>query len=114
MARALHGPIERPTGSRQTSPLEKTLMSIILWIVMGLLVGWIASVITKTEREGGAALNVIVGALGAMLGGFLMRLLGRSSTVTHEAISLYSVFVAVLGASVLLAVLNLARRSATR
>lgn len=90
------------------------MLSFILWILMGALVGWIASLIMRTDREQGAIMNIVVGILGAMLGGFLMRILGNRTTTINETISLYSVFVSVLGAAVLLGIVNLFRRGAVR
>ena len=90
------------------------MVAFILWILMGALVGWIASLIMKTDAEQGAILNIAVGVVGAMIGGFLMRVIGRSGSTINETISLYSVLVSVLGASVLLGIVNLFRRSALR
>lgn len=90
------------------------MVAFILWILMGALVGWIASLIMKTDAEQGAILNIAVGVVGAMIGGFLMRVIGRSGANTNETISLYSVLVSVLGASVLLGIVNLFRRGALR
>lgn len=85
-------------------------MSIILWIVTGVLIGWVASLILKPDQEEGAVLNVVVGVVGALLGGFLLRILGRSAAATHDAISLYSALSALVGASVLIGAMNLVRR----
>lgn len=90
------------------------MVAFILWILMGALVGWIASLIMKTDAEQGAILNIAVGVVGAMIGGFLMRVIGRSGANINETISLYSVLVSVLGASVLLGIVNLFRRGALR
>ena len=53
-------------------------MDIILWIIFGGLVGWIASLIMKTDAQQGILLNIIVGIVGATLGGWIMNLLGKS------------------------------------
>jgi uncharacterized membrane protein YeaQ/YmgE (transglycosylase-associated protein family) len=74
-------------------------MSILVWIILGALAGWVASIIAGTNAQQGAIGNIIVGILGAFFGGFLMSLIGKSGVT---GFNLYSVFVAVLGAVVLL------------
>lgn len=74
-------------------------MDLILWIVFGAIVGWIASLIMKTDAEQGPLMNIIVGIIGAALGGFLMNLFGQSGV---SGFNFYSTFVALLGAIVLL------------
>lgn len=74
-------------------------MSIIAWIIFGALAGWIASLIMRTNEEQGAIANIIVGIVGAIIGGFLMQLFGASSVT---GFNLYSLLVAVGGAIVLL------------
>lgn len=88
-----------------------TVLGIIAWIVFGGIAGWIASIIMRTNEEQGAAGNVIVGIIGAIIGGYLMQSLGGSSTT---GFNLYSLLVAILGAVVLLAVVNLFRRGSAR
>ena len=83
------------------------LVGIIAWIVFGGLAGYIASLLVRTSPEQGAAGNVIVGILGAIIGGWLMQTLG-SSGVT--GFNFYSLLVAIVGAVVLLAIVNLFRR----
>ena len=56
-------------------------MSIIMWIIFGALAGWIASIIMKTNAEQGAIGNIIVGILGALIGGFLMQTLTGTATI---------------------------------
>lgn len=87
------------------------LLSIVAWIVFGGLAGWIASIIMRTDQEQGAVGNVIVGIIGAILGGYLMQALGASGTT---GFNFYSLIVAILGAVVLLAIVNMFRRGSMR
>lgn len=80
-------------------------MSILVWIIFGALAGWVAHLLTG--RGGGLIVNIIVGIVGAFLGGFLMSLIGGNGV---GAFDLYSFFVAVMGAVVLLLVLGLIQR----
>jgi len=83
-------------------------MGIILWIVFGALVGWIASLIMKTDGQQGVILNIIVGIVGAVVGGFIMSSFGESPVT---GFNLYSFLVALLGAVVLIALVKLLRRA---
>lgn len=74
-------------------------MGVILWLVFGALVGWLASIIMNTNREQGAIANVIIGIVGAFIGGMLSRLMG-GPTVT--GFNFTSILVAVLGAALLI------------
>lgn len=74
-------------------------MGFIAWIVLGGLAGWIASLIMKTDQEQGLVTNVVVGVLGALVGGFLFEQFG-SSPVT--GFNFYSLFVAVVGSVITL------------
>lgn len=86
-------------------------MGIIIWLVMGGLVGWIASIIMGTDGRQGIVLNVIVGIVGAMIGGWLIGpLLGAGSI--NDGISIMSVIVSLIGAVLLLGILSLFQRSA--
>jgi uncharacterized membrane protein YeaQ/YmgE (transglycosylase-associated protein family) len=76
-------------------------MQIIIWIVFGGIIGWVASLIMKTDAQQGIMLNVIVGVVGAVLGGWIMSFFGQGSINTF---SLYGFLVALLGAVVLLAI----------
>ncbi len=73
-------------------------MSILLWIILGALAGWIASLIVGTDAQQGAIMNIVLGILGALVGGFLMNLLGFSSIT---GFNVWSLVVATLGAVVL-------------
>ena len=72
-------------------------MGIILWIVLGALAGWIASMIVKTDSEQGFFGDVILGIIGAVVGGFLFNMFGASGVT---GFNLYSILVAVIGAIV--------------
>lgn len=82
-------------------------MNIILWVVFGGLVGWIASMIMKTNAQQGLVLNVIVGIVGALLGGWLMEFFGVGGVT---GFNLYSFLVALLGAVVLITIVKTLRR----
>ncbi len=84
-------------------------MNIILWIVMGALAGWIASLIMKTSGEQGLLTDIIVGIVGAFLGGFIFQTLGVGPQVT--GFNLPSLLVAIVGAIVLLAIVKAVRRA---
>lgn len=81
-------------------------MGILAWIVLGGFAGWIASMIMKTNAEQGIFLNIVVGIIGAMIGGFLVQLLGGDGV---NGFNIYSLIVAVFGAVVLLAIVKAVR-----
>lgn len=84
-------------------------MGIILWIIFGALVGWIASMIMGTDAQQGAFLNIVVGIVGAVIGGFLMNMLGYGGV---DGFNLYSFVVALLGAIVLIWIVKAVRKTA--
>lgn len=81
-------------------------MGIILWILFGALAGWIASLVMNTDGQQGAFANIAVGIVGALIGGFLMSLLGQSGVT---GFNLYSLIVAVVGSILLLWIVGAAR-----
>ncbi len=74
-------------------------MGIILWIIFGALAGWIASIIMKTDYEQGTVKDIVMGIIGAVVGGFLMNMVGQSGVT---GFNLYSLLVAVIGAAVVI------------
>ena len=86
------------------------MWNIIVWLIVGALAGWIASMIMKTDAEMGALANIVVGVIGAFLGGWVAGLLGFS--VAEGEFSFASILTAVLGAVILLAILKVVRRKA--
>ena len=89
-------------------------MNFIIWIVIGGLIGWAASIVMKTDAQQGIVMNVIVGIVGALVGGWLLSPLFGAGTINQNDFSLPSLVVSLLGAIILLAVVNLLRRGAPR
>ncbi|MFN2173896.1 MAG: GlsB/YeaQ/YmgE family stress response membrane protein [Candidatus Promineifilaceae bacterium] len=84
------------------------LVNILLWIVLGATAGWIASMIMGSDAQMGAVANIIVGILGALVGGFLFNLVGLAG---DTGFNLWTLLVAIVGAVVLLFVVGLVRRA---
>jgi uncharacterized membrane protein YeaQ/YmgE (transglycosylase-associated protein family) len=89
-------------------------MVFIIWIVVGGILGWLASLVMKTDVEQGLLLNVVVGIVGAFLGGWLLSPLLGAGTINANDFSLASLLVSFLGAVILLAIVNLLRRGRIR
>ncbi len=85
------------------------MVGIILWLIVGGVVGWLASIIMRTNAQQGILLNIVVGIVGAFLAGLII---GGGSI--NEAITLESFLWSLLGAVVLLAIVNLIRRGNVR
>ncbi|MET0179604.1 MAG: GlsB/YeaQ/YmgE family stress response membrane protein [Novosphingobium sp.] len=89
-------------------------MGIIILIVVGGILGWLASIVMRTDAQQGILMNVVVGIIGALLGGFLLSPLLGSEDITDGGINLMSLLVSFLGAVILLAIVNLVRRGSVR
>lgn len=76
-------------------------MGIIAWLILGLLAGWIASLIMKTDHQQGMFTDIILGIIGAMVGGFVFGLFGGEGVT---GLNIYSLLVAVTGSIVLIGV----------
>ena len=85
-------------------------MGLIMWLIVGGVVGWLASMVMRTDAQQGIILNVVVGIIGAFLGGLL---LGRGN-INNSALTLTSFLVSLVGAIILLAIVNLVRRGSVR
>jgi uncharacterized membrane protein YeaQ/YmgE (transglycosylase-associated protein family) len=88
-------------------------MSLILWLIVGGIVGWLASMIMKTDGQQGILLNVVVGIVGAFIGGWLISPLVGMGTI-NQGFSIGSVVVSLIGAIILLAIVNLFHRGRVR
>jgi uncharacterized membrane protein YeaQ/YmgE (transglycosylase-associated protein family) len=89
-------------------------MNLIIWLVVGGLIGWLASMVMKTNDQQGIVLNVIVGIVGAMLGGWVISPLVGAGTINQNDFSLLALIVSFVGAVILLAIVNLVRRRKVR
>ena len=90
------------------------MINFIVWIIVGGLLGWIASMIMRTDASQGPLLNIIVGIVGAFLAGLIITPLIGGSTINQGNFSLTSLLISLLGAIVLLAIVNLLRRGTVR
>ena len=89
-------------------------MNFIIWIVIGGILGWIASMIMRINAQQGLLLNVLVGIVGALLGGWLLAPLFGTGTINQSDFSVGSLVVSLLGSVILLAIVNLFRRGKPR
>ena len=89
-------------------------MNIIIWLVVGGLIGWIASIIMRTDAQQGMFLNVVVGIVGSVLGGWFLSPFFGVSTINQNNFSMPALLVSLLGAVILLAIVNLVRRGTAR
>ena len=85
-------------------------MGIILWLIVGGVIGWLASIIMRTDAQQGIFLNIIVGIVGAFIGGLIIS----GGSINSAPLTLPSFLVSLLGAVILLAIVNLARRGRVR
>lgn len=89
-------------------------MNFIIWLIVGGLIGWLASILMKTNGQQGLFLNVLVGIVGAMLGGWFISPLVGVGTINQNNFSLAALLVSLVGAAILLAIVNLFRRGSVR
>ncbi len=89
-------------------------MGLILALIVGGIIGWLASIVMRTDAQQGILLNIVVGIVGSLLGSFLLGpLLGAEGTIM-DSFSAMTLLAAFLGAIILLAIVNLFRRGAVR
>ena len=89
-------------------------MNFIIWLIVGGLIGWVASMIMKRDAQQGIILNVIVGIVGSFLGGFLIAPLLGSGTANSGDFSVMGLVASLIGAVILLAIVNLFTRGRAR
>lgn len=80
------------------------MINLILWVVFGALVGWITSIIMGTEEEQGGLANIVVGIVGALIGGFLARAIGTEGIT---GFNLTSFILALIGAIILIGIVKI-------
>ncbi|WP_420643283.1 GlsB/YeaQ/YmgE family stress response membrane protein [Candidatus Leptofilum sp.] len=84
-----------------------SLINIVAWLIFGAIAGWIASKIMNRDNQMGALGNIVVGIVGAFIGGFVMNTIGGSNVT---GFNLYSLLVAILGAVILLFLIGVLRK----
>jgi uncharacterized membrane protein YeaQ/YmgE (transglycosylase-associated protein family) len=89
-------------------------MNFIIWLIVGGIIGWLASMIMKTDAQQGIILNVVVGIVGSFLGGWLIAPLLGAGTVNSGDFSVMGLVASLIGAIILLAIVNLFRRGRVR
>lgn len=88
-------------------------MGIIMWLIVGGIVGWLASMIMKRDGQQGILLNIVVGIVGAFIGGLLLSPLFGTGTI-NDGLSMGSFLVSLAGAVILLGIVNLFKRGTVR
>jgi uncharacterized membrane protein YeaQ/YmgE (transglycosylase-associated protein family) len=89
-------------------------MNLIIWLVVGGVLGWLASLVMKTDGQQGIFLNVVVGIIGALIAGWFIAPMFGTGTINQNDFSISGLLVSFLGAVVLLAIVNLVRRGTAR
>jgi uncharacterized membrane protein YeaQ/YmgE (transglycosylase-associated protein family) len=84
------------------------IVNLVLWVILGAAAGWIASMIMGRDAQMGALANIVVGIIGAVVGGFLFNLVGLAG---DTGFNLWTLLVAVVGAIVLLFIAGLVQRT---
>lgn len=90
------------------------MINFIVWLIVGGVIGWVASLLMRTDGQQGIFLNIVVGIVGAALGGWFISPLVGVATINQGVFSLGGLVVSLLGAVVLLAIVNLLRRGTAR
>jgi uncharacterized membrane protein YeaQ/YmgE (transglycosylase-associated protein family) len=85
-------------------------MGIIIWLIIGGIVGWLASLVMRTDAQQGILLNIVVGIVGAFLGGLIFN----KGNINSAPLSVTAFIVSLIGAIILLALVNLVRRGSLR
>lgn len=90
------------------------MLNFFSWLIVGGIIGWLASTIMRTDAEQGMLLNIVVGVVGAFLAGLVLTPLLGIGTINDGSFSLPALIVSLLGAVILLAVVNLFRQGTVR
>lgn len=90
------------------------MINLIVWLIVGGIIGWVASMIMRTDASQGLFLNIVVGIVGAALAGWLISPLIGVPTINQDTFSIGSLLVSLVGAVILLAIVNLFRRGSPR
>ncbi|MCY7279789.1 MAG: GlsB/YeaQ/YmgE family stress response membrane protein [Sphingomonas bacterium] len=86
-------------------------MGFIIWIIIGGVVGWLASLIMRTDGQQGILLNIVVGIVGAFIASLIFS---KGNINTGNPLDITNILVSLVGAVVLLGIVNLIRRGSVR
>ena len=90
-------------------------MNLIIALIVGGIIGWLASIVMRTNAQQGIILNVVVGIIGSLLGSFLLgRFFGADGNILNSPLDVGTLIAAFIGAVILLAIVNLFRRGRVR
>ena len=89
-------------------------MNFLIWLLVGGILGWLASLVMKTDGQQGIILNVVVGIVGALIAGFVIAPMFGTGTINSNDFSVSGLLVSFVGAATLLAIVNLVRRGSVR
>lgn len=89
-------------------------MNFLIWLLVGGILGWLASLVMKTDGQQGIILNVVVGIVGALIAGFVIAPMFGTGTINTNDFSVSGLLVSFVGAVILLAIVNLFRRGSVR
>lgn len=85
-------------------------MGIVMWLIVGGVIGWLASVIMRTDGQQGILLNIVVGIIGSFIGGLIFA----RGDINNAPLTIMTFLVSLVGAIILLAIVNLVRRGSVR
>jgi uncharacterized membrane protein YeaQ/YmgE (transglycosylase-associated protein family) len=89
-------------------------MGILVWLIVGGIVGWLASIVMRTDAQQGVVLNVVVGIVGAVIAGLLISPMVGIPSINSGVITFGTFLISLIGAIILLAIVNLVRRGNVR
>ena len=87
------------------------MINFIIWLIIGGVIGWLASIVMRTDAQQGVFLNIVVGVVGSFIGGLVLRSMGK---INNNDFSISALIAAFVGACILLAIVNLIRRGSVR
>lgn len=90
------------------------MINFIVWLAVGGVIGWLASLVMKTDDQQGLFLNIVVGIVGAALGGWVVSPLVGVGTINNDSFNLGALVVSFIGAVILLGIVNMFRRGSAR
>ena len=86
------------------------MINLLIWLVVGGIIGWLASIVMRTDAQQGIFLNIVVGIIGAFIGGLIVS----GGSINNAPLNVTSFLVSLVGAIILLAIVNLVRRGRVR